>query len=62
MNELDDCPFCGYEVEIKTTIGMYASEYYFIQCPNRDCWAYGGDRIEYNDKKNLIEEWNKRYK
>lgn len=59
-DDLKDCPFCGNGVEIKTTIGMYSSEYYSIACPNTNCWAYGGDRIEYFDKASLIEEWNRR--
>ena len=56
--ELEACPFCGCEVEIR--IG-YTNQYYIIH-PESDCIMCGYASYYYDDKNELINEWNERMK
>jgi len=55
--ELKNCPFCGKEAYLRDDIfieGLYA-----IHCTNEDCFA---KTIDWTNKKELVEAWNKRVK
>lgn len=65
MTELKPCPFCGCQVVVFTSIyGVHgANDYYAILHPeDTDCILDDVCTSSYEDKEELIQDWNRRAK
>lgn len=65
MTVLKPCPFCGRPVIVFVSIqGVHgASDYYAIAHPDgTDCIVDGMQTSSYEDKDELIRDWNRRVK
>ena len=59
------CPFCGCPVKVFVSIyGVHgAKDYYAIAHPDgTNCIVDGMETSSYNDKEELIHDWNRRVK
>lgn len=57
MEELEKCPFCGGEANIRYIAVMEAP--YYPECTNKHCIA-GDTNIGFKTEKEAAEAWNKR--
>ena len=60
MEELKTCPFCGNKAEIDECEGGDNPKiYYRLRCTGEEC-SMGYPDAWYNNKEELIKDWNTR--